>query len=367
MKILHLIYDHINNPWIGGGGAVRAYEINKRLAMKGHEILTISGKYPDAEDYEEDNLRFNFLGSDKNYVLSVFSYVFKAIQYLKKHAYDFDIVIEDFAPWNPVFSSFFHKNVILQLHHKEGRNILRKYFILGLPFYLIEMFYPKLFSNIITVSNKTRDNFRVNSAVIPNGISEVLLYEKSLNHDYIAYIGRIDIYNKGLDVLLTAVKNIKIKILIAGKGKDENKLTKKIKNLNITNIHFIGFLAENKKVSFISKAKFLIMPSRFEGQGIVALEAASMGKPVIVSDIPELRWVVEAGFGISFKSEDATDLAEKINFLLQRDDLITEMGKRGIEYAKQFTWDRIAEKYEHYLLSLHNKFSHAENLSLKQR
>jgi len=44
------------------------------------------------------------------------------------------------------------------------------------------------------------------------------------------------------------------------------------------------------------------------------------------------------------------------------------MGKRGIEYAKQFTWDRIAEDYEHYLISLHSKlFFHEEKLITKQR
>jgi len=70
------------------------------------------------------------------------------------------------------------------------------------------------------------------------------------------------------------------------------------------------------------------MPSRFEGQGIVALESASMGKPVIVSDIPGLRYVVENGFGISFKNEDIEDFKEKINYLWNNEDLILKMGKK---------------------------------------
>ena len=55
IRILHLIYDHINNPWVGGGGAVRVYEIYRRLADK-HDIEVVSGKYPGAENYTEDNV-----------------------------------------------------------------------------------------------------------------------------------------------------------------------------------------------------------------------------------------------------------------------------------------------------------------------
>ncbi|GAQ95660.1 glycosyltransferase [Thermodesulfovibrio aggregans] len=349
MKILHLIYDHINNPWVGGGGAVRTYEINKRLAEKGHEITIVSGKYPKAKDYEEGNLKFKFVGYDKNYVISVFSYAFKAVKFLKKHAKEYDIIIEDFAPWNPVFSNFFHKKAILQIHHKEGINIFKKYFVAGLPFYLIESFYPKNFSYVISVSEETKNKFRVDAKVIPNGISSHLLHKESKIYDYMAFIGRIDIYNKGLDLLFEAVRQIEVNLLIAGKGKDENKLFEIIKDLNLTNVKYIGFLSEEEKILFISNAKFLIMPSRFEGQGIVALEVAALGKPLIVSDIPELRYVVENGFGISFRSGDVKSLKQAIEYMLSNETLIIEMGKKGRQYARQFTWDRIAEEYERYL------------------
>mgnify|MGYP001600501054 CR=1 FL=1 len=80
------------------------------------------------------------------------------------------------------------------------------------------------------------------------------------------------------------------------------------------------------------------------------LEAAACGKPVIVSDIPELDYAVKAGFGLSFRLEDAYDLAKKIEFLLENEGLRKEMGRKGREYAKDFTWDKIADEYENYLL-----------------
>jgi glycogen(starch) synthase len=106
LKILHLIYDHMNNPWVGGGGAVRAYELSKRLAQRGHSITVISGRYPGAKDYDEGGLCYKFVGSDGNYVLSTFSYALQAARYVRRHGGDFDVVVEEYAPWNPVFSRF---------------------------------------------------------------------------------------------------------------------------------------------------------------------------------------------------------------------------------------------------------------------
>jgi hypothetical protein len=58
---------------------------------------------------------------------------------------------------NPVFSHRFQnmKPVVLQLHHMMGIKIVRKYYVFGLPFYLIEDLYPKRFRNIVSVSEET--------------------------------------------------------------------------------------------------------------------------------------------------------------------------------------------------------------------
>lgn len=351
MKILHLIYDHINNPWVGGGGAVRCFEINRRLAKKGHEITVVSGNYPDGEDHEKEGIRFKFVGSSINYIISVFSYAYEAMKFLKRHGKEYDIVIEDFAPWNPVFTKFFHKNVILQLHQKEGINIFRRYFIFGTPFMAIESYYPKFYKNIITVSEDSKRKFKVNAEIIPNGISDEFLIEGISRGQYIGYLGRIDIYHKGLDLLLDALSNINLPLYIAGKGKDEKKLKSMIIKKRLKDkTRLIGFVIGKDKFDFIKNAMFFVMPSRYEGQSIVTFEVAALGKPIIVSDIPEFKYVTENGFGINFRSEDVNSLREVIEYLLKNDSLIEEMGNRGKQYAKYFTWDKIAEKYERYLL-----------------
>lgn len=353
MKILHLIYDHINNPWVGGGGAVRCYEINRSLAKRGHEITIVSGNYPGARDYEGEGIKFRFLGSGRNYILSIFSYAFNAVRFLRKNVMDYDIVVEDFAPWNPVFSKFFHNKALLQIHQKEGVNIFRRYFIFGIPFMIVESLYPRLYKKVLTVSEESRAKFKVNAKVISNGIPDEFLHEDTVKGQYIGYIGRVDIYHKGLDLLLEAVLNINLPLYIAGKGKDEKKLNELIEKKGLKNrVKLIGFVTGREKIDFIRNSLLIVMPSRYEAQGIVALETAALGKPLIVSDIPELRYVTDNGFGISFRSEDVESLKQAIKYLLDNESLIDEMGKRGRRYAAQFTWDKITEEYERYLLKI---------------
>jgi len=349
MKILHFIYDHIKNPWLGGGGAIRVYEIYKRLSEKGYKITVVSGNFTKAKDYNvNENFEYRFIGYDKNYILSTFSYAFKAFKYLIENFKEYDIIIEDFAPWNPIFTYKLQdkKPVILQMQNYLGKMIMKKYKITGAPFYLIEKKYPHKFNNIMVVSEILNEKFKTKGKVISNGVDFV--DEELKIGQYILFLGRLDINQKGLDLIIEVFKRLEnIKLVVAGDGKDKGTFLSKVKN--ISNIEYLGRVGGNKKLDVIKNAKFLVMPSRFEGQPIVALESASMGKALIVSDIPELRYVVENGFGVSFKSENSEDFKEKINYLWNNEDFILEMGKKGIEYAKNFTWDKIALEFENYL------------------
>lgn len=355
MRILHFIYDHINNPWVGGGGAVRVYEIYRRLAER-HDITVICGKYPEASDYREENINFNFVGTRRrNYILSTFLYTIKAIHFLNRHKKEADIIVEDFAPYNPLFSRFIvRKPSILQIHHKEGLNLIKRYFILGLPFLIMEKFYPGLFENIISVSETSRKRLRLSKAVvIPNGVDATLLHTSPLDGEYIAYVGRLHIHNKGLDTLIEAVKRIDVRLVIAGKGKDDRKLHSLLNKAGVEDkVEFKGFLTADEKKRCLANSKIFALPSRYEGQGIAILEAAACGKPVIVSNIPELKYAVDGGFGISFTCGDAKDLANKIKFLIKNEPIRKEMGKKAREFARGLTWDSIAMRYEGFLIKI---------------
>jgi glycosyltransferase involved in cell wall biosynthesis len=352
MRILHCIYDHIQNPWVGGGAAVRVRELYRRVSDS-HEITVVSGMYPGAEPYDEKKVRYMFAGTRRNnYVLSTFCYAAQAALYIRKHAEEYDVVVEDFAPYNPLFSFFWHKNAVIQLHQREGVRHMKKYAVLGVPFFLIERFYPRLFGNALGELPESREMFGLhgNTGILPNGFDPRLLNLAGEEKDYMLFIGRFHINQKGLDVLCDALRFVDGRLVIVGGGKDEAEVRALFSEAAGTGrSEFAGYAWGEKKEELMRKCLFMVLPSRYEGQPLIVMDTAACGKPLIVSDIPELRFVVDAGFGISFRTGNAGDLAEKMTFLLGRQDLRREMGARAREYAKDFSWDRIAEEYERFL------------------
>ncbi len=90
------------------------------------------------------------------------------------------------------------------------------------------------------------------------------------------------------------------------------------------------------------------MPSRFEPFGLVALQAAQMGRPVIASRVGGLPEVVVDGeTGLLVDPENVPLLAQAIESLLAQPDRSVEMGAQARAHAERnFSWDRFVGHYE---------------------
>ncbi len=174
--------------------------------------------------------------------------------------------------------------------------------------------------------------------------------------EYILYLGRIDIYGKGLDILMNAYKEFcesfyNIKLVIAGDGRDMESFKTELMELPDDvrqNMELLGWVSGDEKIEVISKSLFAVFPSRHEVQPIAVLEAMACGKAVIVSDIPEFYFVTKQRGGITFKSGNFSSLAQSMKDLITSSER-KEMGLRGRDWVKDFTWDKIAMKYEEFL------------------
>jgi glycosyltransferase involved in cell wall biosynthesis len=191
--------------------------------------------------------------------------------------------------------------------------------------------------------------------VIPNGIESELIQTIPEDTDYILFLSRIDIYTKGLDILIDAFEKISLeypnmRLILAGFESDSfQKLISRCPSFLKDKIDYAGFVTGHEKMKLLSRARIFILPSRHESSPISILEAAAYGKPVIVSDIPELAFVSQEGFGISFSSGSANELSAQIRLLLADSEKREALGKRGREFAAQFLWDNIALQFEEIL------------------
>ncbi|MBS1132043.1 MAG: wbpY [Proteobacteria bacterium] len=108
-------------------------------------------------------------------------------------------------------------------------------------------------------------------------------------------------------------------------------------------IRRLGFVSDHALPALYSGARFFVYPSLYEGFGLPPLEAMACGAPVIVSNRSSLPEVV-GDAGLKVDALDVDGLAEKMNSLVEDDALCVELGQRGIERARSFSWRRCAEQ-----------------------
>jgi len=362
MKILHLLYESEGDYFGIGGVGIRAYEIYKYLKER-HDITLVCKKYPGAGDGERAGLMHRFVGTEsRSLTRTLLSYASHAVQFVRTHGNEYDVIIEDFSPAIPTFLHIVtERPIILQIQGYTGRLYFKKYNPLyAFTLYTLELLRPRFYDHFIFMNRKSAGRFRLGSRkhshIIPNGVAPELLNMPPDEGEYILYLGRIDIYGKGLDILLNAyVKLLEefpgVRLVIAGDGKDREPFNGKLAVLPRevrNNIELLGWVSGDVKSETIKSASFAVFPSRHEVQSIAALEAMAYGKAVIVSDIPEFDFVRDAKAGMSFRTGDARSLFQSMKNMMTHDER-KEMGQRGRDLVKAFTWDKIALRYEECL------------------
>lgn len=184
------------------------------------------------------------------------------------------------------------------------------------------------------------------------------LPNKTVAQRYILYLGRLS-EEKGIEVLIEAMKNIKNKVLlkIVGEGSLLDDLKRKKELEGLDNIEFVGFQSGDKLKQIISDSEFVVVPSVwYENSPLVIYEAMALGKTVIgsrIGGIPEL--IKEGVTGLLFEAGDSRELATKIDYLLDNDKVLTRMGEAAKVESLRFGFDKHYEKImEVYNLITHN-------------
>ena len=127
----------------------------------------------------------------------------------------------------------------------------------------------------------------------------VVLVEKSNNAEIIfGFIGRLDIYTKGLDTLLEAFQKFQIKVpdsklWIIGDSPEKVLLEKQLKGKAFAqNVILFGSKFGEEKNDLLKKIDVFVHPSRNEGLPLSVIEAASFGKPCIVTDATNIGQLI---------------------------------------------------------------------------
>ena len=363
MKILHTLYDDINNPWCGGGGALRTWEIARRLSHK-HQITIIAGAYPDAPREETvDGVHIRRVGSDRSYLLSRMSFAYHASREIARA--NTDLWVHQFSAFAPLFvSEKKRRDSLLEFFHFMDDHAIAKYPLLGHIARKAEQRALRHHPHILTISPTVTRQLekRATNAqfhLVYTGVDQICFDAPWTEENYILYFGRMDIHNKGIDILLSAFAKLNapdIRLILAGRGTPQSKreIRSIANDLNIANrVEFTGAVTPEQKNILMGHALFVCTPSRYEGWGIVAIEAAAAAKAVIGTDIPGLSDAIRADeTGLLVPSENPSALASAMNRLLSKPFLRKRLGTAGRKWAAQFTWDRTAQAQEEVYLKV---------------
>lgn len=203
--------------------------------------------------------------------------------------------------------------------------------------------------------NGTSSKWNDCKIVLPNG-TDLHDVEHCYNNDSLncVFIGRIETYQKGLDILVDACDQVKEELFAAKcfihlYGSDrENKLEPLLQLINERGlseiINFHGPVFGDDKANVLSNADLFLITSRFEGHPMGLLEALSYGLPSLVTTGSNMRSEVEAheaGWGAD---NNADSIATAIKKMLSEKSKYKKMSRNAINLAKKYSWDAIAQK-----------------------
>ena len=127
---------------------------------------------------------------------------------------------------------------------------------------------------------------------------------------------------KGISFLIKALsklqyKNDNFRLIIVGDGPERYNLETLTDQLNLTSkVVFLGLKNKTEVADLMKQADFLVLPSLWDNQPVVLLEAMASGLPVIASSIGGIPEIVKPECGLLVQPENVEDIAIKIDYML---------------------------------------------------
>ena len=256
-------------------------------------------------------------------------------------------VVHDIIP--QVFPQGHTKDAISRLHKKLQNYLDRASAV------IVDSKCSK--NDLVTHFNVAQDRVKVvypgvgeDFAPASKSLYKLLQNKYNICSNYILYIGTIEPRKniKGLIKafgLLKAKGNIAQKLVIVGmKGWMSDDIYRLADKFGLdSEVIFTGYVPREHLKIFYSFADVLVFPSFYEGAGLPVLEAFACGTPVVssnVSSIPELA----GDAALLVDPYSPQKIAEAIERVLTDNALSQQMIEKGLQRAKEFSWDRTAQQ-----------------------
>lgn len=380
MKIVYCI-PSLCNP--GGMERVLSNKINYLVSNYNYDIIIITTNQRGRNNYFYLDKRVKCIDLKINFDLIEKSknttYIINYIKSIKKYKKALEIILEKEKPHILVslFATeiyFIHKiknncKKVVEFHFsrytwnpKHKKNIWK---IIRIVQNLLFSYILNKVDSFIVLTDEDKKAWSKklsNITVIPNSISEYSGELSDLDNKQIIAVGRLT-NQKGFDILIDVWRDVcrvnsEWKLNIFGEGEMKDFLLSKIQEYNLD--HLTNIYNPTKDIyKEYQKSSVFILSSRYEGFGMVLLEAMSVGLPVVSFACPcGPRDIINHevdGYLIEHFSRE--DMVKYILALMDDYDLRRRIGTKAKERSLEFNHDKIITKWNSLFKSLFAKNS----------
>jgi glycosyltransferase involved in cell wall biosynthesis len=351
--------------FIGGRGLISKYsgietyyeEVGKRLAGAGHEVTAYCRPYFTPPGPEHNGIRIVRMPTIRSKHGETLLHTLLSTMHVLRQPCD----VVHYHALGPALFSFIprlvgKKTVVtvqgLDWQRQKWGRIATAILRIG------ERAAVALPNRTIVVSRTLREHYwkshRANTIYVPNGgllrqrRPPDRILELGLEPgDYILFLGRFS-PEKGCHILLKAYEtlNTRVKLVMAGAASYCDDYSRQLRTHASSQIKVLNCLSGEALDELLTNAMIFVLPSAMEGLSLALLDAMGAGLCVLASGIPENREAVEDA-GFTFRSGDAGDLAERLQFLIANPSVREAAGRAAqLRIRRHYQWNKIAEEVE---------------------
>ncbi len=337
--------------------------IPKRTAVQNpFEFYGLKPNFPITKIWTLNLYRFGYLG----FIISALSFALSSFFYLKSRKENFIIYSRDYDHLSFLGIPLLNKSYFFEIHGPKNKTWPHKFL------------FKKIKGAIITnsfIQNDLVKNFRnlQNKTIIaPNGVDlekfnleipkNEAIYKLKLNPEFInkkilVYTGSFKTMDqeKGIKEIMEAIKILNnsdiLFIAVGGKAEDIEYYSKNAEKLGIKNqAIFLPHQTQDQLALFQKTADILLMPfpkiAHYEYfmTPIKMFEYMAGGKPIIASNLPSIKEILNDKNCFFCEPGDFHDLSEKIKLILENPNIAEQKAQQAYLDSKQYSWDKRTKK-----------------------
>lgn len=348
--------------WKKKGMLSRELALYKSLAEKGYRFSFFT--YADDTDFAEELLQSGITVYSKNCILPKILYSL-LLPFIYRHVLVRVDVLKTnqmLGSWTGVIAKWLTKKPLIVRTGYTLSIFAKQHSILRYGIARVIERFATRFANILVVATDADKKYMSycarESTIIPNYVDTTMFAAKAdgplqTGVHKLLYIGRLE-SQKNVTSLISALEHMEgTSLTIIGDGSQRKELAL-LAGQRLVPVDFVGAQAHERLPSFMQEADVFVLPSLYEGLPKVLLESMAAGLPIVTTDVPGIRGVVEHEKTALVVPPTAEGLRRGVCTLMDDANLAARIGKAAREHVLTHYSLEIVTQKEEQLYETHS-------------